>query len=211
MENKFGNINIRKEFNVEKDPLVYEAIKMVEKMLKDRPDFVSVTPMGSKYRGYSKESSDIDLLALFDTSGELELKNSWITINDERVIPRHLFLKGKQIEVHHFNINMDNINENFKKDYFPFLARCFQGIFSVSSNKKIKEYRDKIKQIFLEKVPENERADFVKHIANQIANVELYSGSKMFERIPGFTYKKGKEKIRNFWNRRLSYFLLKDE
>lgn len=204
------NINIRKEFGVEKDQLLYEAISEVNKLLKDRPDFVAITPVGSRYRGYAKESSDIDLLVLFDSRYGVKLKNnSQIVVNNENVIPRHIFLKGKEIEIHPFNINLDYIKNNFNEDFLPFLARCFQGIFSVSNSKKIAHYRKEIKKIFFDKIPENKRKDFINKLANQIAQTEIYSGQKMKERKFGLDIKKQEEKIKNFWERRLNYFLYK--
>lgn len=146
MDKNFKNINIRKEFGVEKDPLVYEAIKMVQNMLQNRKDFVSITPVGSKYRGYSREFSDIDLLILFDSLSKIEIKNNWIFNKEGKIIPRHLFLKGREIEIHPFNIHLEYIKKNFKEEYLPFLSRCLQGVFSPSNNKKIQEYRNEIKK-----------------------------------------------------------------
>lgn len=221
MENKFGNINISKEFNVEKDPRIYEAIRLVENMLKSRPDFVSVTPVGSKYRGYATESSDIDLLVLFDSSEKTfslggKVKNDWVYIGEEKVIPYHLKVKDLTIEIHALNINLENIKASFqeRKDGLcrVFLARYAQAIFSPSSNKKITLYRKRFKELFNHYILGNRsKKYFIQGLAEKIAKIEtLSSVFKMLERIPNFDDKKRLNQVKDFWIKRLSYFLLKD-
>ena len=193
----------------------FAEIRQIETRLENIPEFVSVIGEGSIFKGYSVETSDVDLVLLYDSSGRKYNSDEYWEQRKEisenaKNVKEEIWEEKKEKEQRPRNITFRLIDVNqhilenqFEHKHYDQLVY----LFKLSTGKKIENYR---KHWFekLNDLPEKERERVVGKLTEILSSsdfdLETLSG-----RVPAIEKGKLLEVRRNLWKNRIENFLTK--
>ena len=203
--------------DIEGEPLTQEIteVRQVEARLDSIPEFVSIIGEGSIFKGYSVESSDVDLVLLYDSLGlKYNSKEYWNQRKEISQIAKstkeEIWEQRKADEQRPRNItfrladvNQDILENQFEHKRYDQLAY----LFKLSTGKKIETYRN----YWFEKInslPEEERTHFVEKLTDILSSSD-FDFEALSERVPLAEKKKLLEARKKLWKNRIENFLSK--
>lgn len=161
-----GNPNIR----------VLELIREIEEKFKNNPAFVGIVPRGSTVHGYSTETSDLDLLILFDSS-KIQ------TALDDNSFQSEYMRQG--VQFFFLDVNPDLVTHDLElnPDKGPVPVRNLAALTEMVTGDKVGNYRKIISEKFSE-LPSDSKENIKKRVIDLLMDKEAYSAKKIARRIP---------------------------
>lgn len=203
--------------DIDGEPRIQELteVRQIEAKFDDFPEFVSVVGEGSIFKGYSVETSDIDLVLLYDSSDRKynsdeyweqrrELSETakkikeeiWEQRKEEKQRPRNITFRL-------IDVNQDILENQFKRKRYDQLAY----LLKLSTGKKIESYRSYwIKKI--NSLPEDEKVQVVEKLT-EILNSSDFDPETLSDRVPTLEKENLFKARRNLWKKRIENFLTK--
>lgn len=151
----------------------------VAKRFRDFPPFVGITARGSISRGYSTESSDLDLVLLYDSSIPSRVVNSGLhPFYFMRMLSEgtNFFTYSRVVELKSRDINPERLNSE--------VPTVPADIFRVVTGSKIAQYR-RLYSEFIRCLPDTERGRIIQELARDLADDDSRGWRKLAERISG--------------------------
>jgi len=160
--------NIKGERNMELSQLVKELNKAFSR----HPAHIGIILRGSKVKGYSTETSDFDMVVLYDSS-KVEDKTEKLYFLDKSkehgILPMHL------------NINLKYLKKDFElavdSEGFGAVIQRIAALTELATGKKVKEYRNAIREEWNE-LTDNEAAQVKERTLDLLKDKEKYSVKK---------------------------------
>lgn len=183
-------LHIPRDKEGEPNPEVFEVARTLEKKLAEYPFFIGLAPYGSRMKGYSSESSDVDIVIFYDSSKTPE--EDWQEVfddfkqnADQTAAP--LAAKAEQ----EINFNYHDLSPRRIKQYLvtanpsEYLATMALGDFcEIAVGPKVEEYRKSIGDE-LKKQPEEKRKQAIEGIvAMLMAREKTKMEGSVSRRIP---------------------------
>ena len=194
-------------------------IRYLENKLSQIPEFVSLSIHGSTVKGYSNETSDVDITILFDSNGikynskeywQIQERLSKIAQETKSEVWDRKKEKGqrpKNFQFRYVDIGSDVVeNEPMSKNRYKKLAL----LFSLSTGKKIDGYR-KYWVDRMNKLPTNEKETWI----SGIINVLIESTDIDYETLQERTGIADKNNLidarKKLWRQRIENFLASEK
>jgi hypothetical protein len=176
--------------NIEGKPNTKEIaeLRKLEAGLGNQPDFVSVAPFGSVFRGYGNETSDIDTYVLYDSADdkpgpELEAAvKGWEAGAESGGQEKHAIFQ---------NVNPERIIRDLKAgaaagDPGEHVATVLSNMTRLTTGDKINGYREAIRTAINE-LPEEQRQQVKADILDALVRKDTLGLAKRKRRLPGFS------------------------
>ena len=203
--------------DIEGEPLKQEfaEVRQIEARLDNVSEFVSIISEGSISKGYSVESSDIDLVLLYDSVGlKYNSEEYWnqrkeifeIAQNAKEEIweqRKAELQRPRNITFRLVDVNQDILENQFKHRRYDQLAYFFK----LSTGKKIESYRTYwFKKI--NNLPQEKRTQLVEKLTDTLSSSDIDSDT-LTGRVPGTEKEKLLVARKNLWKNRIENFLTK--
>ena len=211
LENKLYSVR-----GVEKKPNLQETgeMRLIESELRSIPEFVAVVPQGSLVKGYSAESSDMDLAILYDSSGvSYNTKEYWEQRNTLSEAMKKLKLdlwekrkRDKQnlrnVSFRLYDVNQDVLENKFLPEKrFIELAYLFCLLIGEKGKMYRKNWTEKINNL-----SPQEKSAVVENIVEVLSKRD-FDFDTLKERVAIEDKEKLFESRRNLWKKRIEKLL----
>lgn len=200
--------------NVEGEPNLHamSSIRKIEKKLKSIPQFISLLPEGSMFKGYSVNKSDLDLTILFDSGGikptsreYVEMRNSIFSVAQEAKLELweemdSLGLFKTNFDFVCIDINTESLETNILRKSFKEVS----SIFKMCSGLEISSYR----KFWFSKIlslPDQEIDSFISTLVETLADGDFDPNTVCARlQLDLDTFKKTRKRL---WDERVRSFL----
>lgn len=153
-----------------------ELIREIEQKFENNPAFVGTVPRGSMVHGYSTETSDLDLLILFDSS---KIRKEF----DDNSFQREYTQQGVQLFFLDVNPDLVTHDLGLNPDREGIPIRNLAALTEMVTGNRVNSYRKLIGRSFSE-LPSDSKEKIKKRVVDLLMDKEAYGAKKIARRIP---------------------------
>lgn len=195
----------------EKDKSLFEVARKAESKLKVFPEFIAVSPFGSRVKGYADSSSDYDYWVYVDVEKEKKENGKEFLANLDTITKEYATL-GIEVNFHIQGINMEDVFHGlaYGAEYLdPQAVGVIANLTRITTGVTINDYRKKVKHYLgLHSWTKEEIEELIRRVVSFLEKEDSVQNEKISQRVYDFDPEKYSQNRKSLWENRVEVYSL---